>query len=207
MAITTYDQLTKAIVDFAHREDLLDLIPIFIANTEQHMYDNETESLQLRSMEFISTSLTTGRLIQLPPNFESSRAVRLNLDGYGELQFRTPEALTRITGPARPMFFSIIGNNIEFDCVPDSEYTIEMQYFKKADALTPANQTNEILTSHSNIYLFGALYEVAVYEQDYQEQEVKSRRFFNSIKGANRTDKRGRYGNAPTMSIEGGMRP
>jgi hypothetical protein len=207
MAITTYDQLTKAIVDFAHREDLLDLIPIFIANTEQHMYDNETESLQLRSMEFISTSSTTGRLIQLPPNFESSRAVRLNLDGYGELQFRTPEALTRRTGPARPMFFSIIGNNIEFDCVPDSEYTIEMQYFKKADALTPANQTNEILTSHSNIYLFGALYEVAVYEQDYQEQEVKSRRFFNSIKGANRTDKRGRYGNAPTMSIEGGMRP
>jgi hypothetical protein len=207
MAITTYDQLTKAIVDFAHREDLLDLIPIFIANTEQHMYDNETESLQLRSMEFISTSSTTGRLIQLPPNFESSRAVRLNLDGYGELQFRTPEALTRRTGPARPMFFSIIGNNIEFDCVPDSEYTIEMQYFKKADALTPANQTNEILTLHSNIYLFGALYEVAVYEQDYQEQEVKSRRFFNSIKGANRTDKRGRYGNAPTMSIEGGMRP
>jgi hypothetical protein len=207
MAITTYDQLCKAIVDFAHREDLLDLIPIFIANTEQHMYDNETESLQLRSMEFISTSSTTGRLIQLPPNFESSRAVRLNLDGYGELQFRTPEALTRRTGPARPMFFSIIGNNIEFDCVPDSEYTIEMQYFKKADALTPANQTNEILTLHSNIYLFGALYEVAVYEQDYQEQEVKSRRFFNSIKGANRTDKRGRYGNAPTMSIEGGMRP
>jgi hypothetical protein len=207
MAITTYDQLTKAIVDFAHREDIIDLIPIFIANTEQHMYDNETESLQLRSMEFISTSSTTGRLIQLPPNFESSRAVRLNLDGYGELQFRTPEALTRRTGPARPMFFSIIGNNIEFDCVPDSEYTIEMQYFKKADALTPANQTNEILTLHSNIYLFGALYEVAVYEQDYQEQEVKSRRFFNSIKGANRTDKRGRYGNAPTMSIEGGMRP
>jgi hypothetical protein len=105
------------------------------------------------------------------------------------------------------MFFSIIGNNIEFDCVPDSEYTIEMQYFKKADPLTLANQTNEILTSHSNIYLFGALYEVADWERDYQEREIKSRRFFNSIKGANRTDKRGRYGNAPTMSIEGGMRP
>jgi hypothetical protein len=51
------------------------------------------------------------------------------------------------------------------------------------------------------------LYEVADWERDYQEREIKSRRFFNSIKGANRTDKRGRYGNAPTMSIEGGMRP
>ena len=207
MAITTYDKLCKAIVKWSHREDILELIPDFIANTEQHMYDNETESLQLRSMETISTSLTTGKLIDLPVGFESGRATRLNIDGYGEIQYRTPEALTRRTGPGRPLFFSIIGNSIEFDCVPDAEYTIEMQYFKKADALTAANQTNDILTAHSNIYLFGALYEVAVYEQDYQEQEVKSRRFFNSIKGANRTDKRGRYGNAPTMSIEGGMRP
>ena len=207
MAITNYDELCKAIVNWSHREDILELIPDFIANTEQHMYDNETEALQLRSMEVVSTSLTTGRLIELPPNFESSRAVRLILDASGELYFRTPEALTRRTGPARPQFFSIIGNNIEFDCTPDSEYTIEIQYFKKADPLTVDNQTNEILTAHSNIYLFGALYEVAVYEQDYQEQDVKSRRFFNAIKGANRTDKRGRYGNAPTMSIEGGMRP
>jgi hypothetical protein len=207
MAITTYDQLSKAIVDFSHRDDVLELIPTFIANTEQHMYDNETESLHLRSMEFISTSSTTGKIIQLPPNFESSRSVRLVLDGYGELQFRTPEALNRRTGPARPLFFSIIGNNIEFDCVPDSEYTIEMQYFKKADPLTLANQTNEILTSHSNIYLFGALYEVADWERDYQERDSKKQRFINAIKGANRTDKRGRYGNAPAMSIEGGMRP
>ena len=207
MSITTYDQLCKSIVNFSHREDILDLVPIFIANTEQHMYDNETESLQLRSMEIISTSLTVGNLIQLPPNFESSRSIRLVLDGYGELQFRTPEALKRRAGPGRPLFFSIIGNNIEFDCTPDSEYTIEMQYFKKVDPLTQANQTNEILTSHSNIYLFGALYEVADWERDYQERESKRQRFLNAIKGANRTDKRGRYGNAPAMSIEGGMRP
>lgn len=207
MAITTYDELCKAIVDWSHREDILELIPIFIANTEQHMYDNETEALQLRSMEVVSTTLATGRFIELPPNFESSRAIRIVLDGYGEIQYRTPEALSRKPFTARPQFFSIIGNNIEFDCVPDSEYTIEMQYFKKAEPLTVTNQTNEILTAHSNIYLFGALYEVAVYEQDYQEQGVKSQRFFNAIKGANRTDRRGRYGNAPTMSIEGGMRP
>ena len=207
MSITTYDELCKAIVDWSHREDILELIPNFIDAAEQHMYDNETEALQLRVMEVVSTSLTTGRFIQLPPNFESSRAVRLNIDGYGEIKFRTPEALNRKPSTARPLFFSVIGNNIEFDCFPDSEYTIEMQYYKKAEPLTASNQTNEILLSHSNIYLFGALYEVAVYEQDYQEQQVKATRFFNSIKGANRTDKRGRYGNAPTMSIEGGMRP
>ena len=207
MAITTYDKLCKAIVNWSHREDILELIPVFIANTEQHMYDNETESLQLRAMETISTSLTTGKLIDLPAGFESGRATRLNIDGYDEIQYRTPEALKRRSGPGRPLFFSIIGNKIEFDRVPDSEYTIEIVYFKKADPLTAINQTNDILTAHSNIYLFGALYEVAVYEQDYQEQDVRSRRFFNSIKGANRTDKRGRYGNAPAMSIEGGMRP
>ena len=82
-----------------------------------------------------------------------------------------------------------------------------MQYFRKLEPLSDDNQTNEILLSHSNIYLFGALYESAVYEQDYQQQNVYASRFFNAIKGANKTDKRGRYGNAPTMSIEGGMNP
>jgi len=206
MAITTYDELCKAIVKWAHRDDILPLVADFVANAEQHMYDNETEALQLRSMEVISTTLTTDRLIELPERFESSRSVRIT-DEQGEIVYRTPEALRRQNGTGRPRFFSIVGNNIEFDITPDSEYTIEIQYFRKVLPLTETNQENEILTSHSNIYLYGALLESAVYEQDYQQQQIFERRFFNAIKGANRTDKRGRYGNAPTMSIEGGMNP
>ena len=206
MAILNYDDLCKAVAKRAERDDIIELIPDFIDSTEQHMYDNETESLQLRSMETISTTLTTGRLIELPPNFESSRAIRIT-DNEGEIQYRTPEALCRQSYTGRPRFFTVIGNNIEFDKTPDSEYTVEMQYFRKLEPLSDDNQTNEILLSHSNIYLFGALYESAVYEQDYQQQNVYASRFFNAIKGANKTDKRGRYGNAPTMSIEGGMNP
>jgi len=206
MAITTYDELCKAIVKWVHRDDILPLVADFVANAEQHMYDNETEALQLRSMEVISTTLTTDRLIELPERFESSRSVRIT-DEQGEIVYRTPEALRRQNGTGRPRFFSIVGNNIEFDITPDSEYTIEIQYFRKVLPLTETNQENEILTSHSNIYLYGALLESAVYEQDYQQQQIFERRFFNAIKGANRTDKRGRYGNAPTMSIEGGMNP
>ena len=206
MAILNYYGLCKAVAKRAERDDIIELIPEFIDSTEQHMYDNETESLQLRSMETISTTLTTGRLIELPPNFESSRAIRIT-DNEGEIQYRTPEALCRQSYTGRPRFFTIIGNNIEFDKTPDSEYTVEMQYFRKLEPLSDDNQTNEILLAHSNIYLFGALYESAVYEQDYQQQNVYASRFFNAIKGANKTDKRGRYGNAPTMSIEGGMNP
>jgi len=206
MAITTYDELCKAIVKWVHRDDILPLVADFVANAEQHMYDNETEALQLRSKEVISTTLTTDRLIELPERFESSRSVRIT-DEQGEIVYRTPEALRRQKGTGRPRFFSIVGNNIEFDITPDSEYTIEIQYFRKVLPLTETNQENEILTSHSNIYLYGALLESAVYEQDYQQQQIFERRFFNAIKGAKRTDKRGRYGNAQTMSIESGMNP
>ena len=207
MAITNFDELCKAVVLWSKRDDLLPLILQFIANCEQHMYDNETEALKLRSMEVVSTSTTTDKYITLPPNFESSRAVRITDDTGYELRYQTPEAMRRRPYPGRPLFFSIIGNVIEFDCVPDSNYAIEMQYFRKLTPLALPEDTNEILLQHSNIYLYGTLYESAVYEQDIEQQQIYERRFISAIRGANKTDKRGCYGNAPTMHIDNGMTP
>ena len=97
----------------------------------------------------------------------------------------------------------LLGNEIQFDRTPDSEYTIEIQYFKKADALTELNQTNEILTSHPSVYLFGALTAVFAYASDIEQQIKYNQMFISAIKGANKADKKGRYGPAPSMSIQG----
>ena len=206
MAITNYDELSKAIVKWSHREDLLTLIPDFIMLAEDAMYDNEVEPLRLRSMEFTSTTPTTSRIIQLPADFESSRSTRLTVNG-GEVKYVTPEGLNSITGTGRPIFFTIVGNNIEFDITPDMEYSLQIQYFRKAPKLTQANPTNEVLTNHPGIYLNGALLEVAIYTLDFDQQQVFKQRFMNGIKGANKADKKGRYGNAPAVRIDGGMRP
>ena len=203
MAFSDYDELQKEVIDWSHRADLGVKIPDFIALAENAMYSNDQEVLTVRSMETISTALTAGQYLALPDGFESARSVRLvTSDNGGYLKFQAPEQMRKEVSGGRPNFFTVIGNEIQFDRTPDSEYTIEIQYFKKADALTELNQTNEILNSHPSIYLFGALTAIFAYASDIEQQIKYNQMFISAIKGANKADKKGRYGPAPSMSIQ-----
>ena len=201
MALDSYDNLVKSIIDWSHRNDLGVKIPDFIQLAENEMYSNDAEPLKVRSMAVVSTALTAGEYIELPPDFESARSVRLvTNDNGGYLTYQAPEQMFKSVATGRPTFFTIIGNELQFDRVPDSDYTLEFQYFRKATPLSTDNQVNEILTSHPKIYLFGALAQVFTYSQDTEQLAVYQAKFYSAIRGANKADKKGRYGPAPSMS-------
>ena len=206
MALDTFDNLVKEVVDWSHRSDLGVKIPDFIQLAENAMYSNDIEVLTVRSMETISTALTAGQYLSLPANFESARSIRLVTgDNGGELRFQAPEQMFKQVATGRPNFFTVIGNELQFDRVPDSDYTIEIQYYRKATPLSATVQTNEILTNHPSLYLFGALTAVFSYALDTEQQVKYNAMFISAIKGANKADKKGRYGPAPSMSIDCGM--
>lgn len=208
MAISNYDELCKQVIDWSHRDDLGVKIPDFIQLAENAMYSNDTENLMVRSMEIISTALTSGQYLALPDNFESARSVRfVTDDGTGEVRFQAPEQMYKYPQTGRPNFYTIVGNEIQFDRTPDSEYTIELQYYRKALPLSEDNQTNDVLTSHPSIYLYGALAQIFAYAQDDQQLVKYTQLFIAAIKGANKADKKGRYGPAPSMSLDMGMTP
>lgn len=206
MALATFDDLVKEIIDWSHRGDLGTKITDFIQLAENAMYSNEVEVLKVRSMGIVSTALTAGQYVELPPDFESARSVRLVTgDNGGELKFQAPEQMFKNVATGRPNFFTIIGNEIQFDRVPDSSYTLEFQYVRKATPLSITNQTNEILTNHPSIYLFGALTALHSYSLDTEQQIKYNTMFISAIKGANKADKKGRYGPAPSLSLDCGM--
>lgn len=206
MALDVFDNLVKEVIDWSHRGDLGNKITDFILLAENAMYSNEIQPLKVRSMEIVSTAATAGQYVELPPNFESARSVRLVTgDNGGELKFQAPEQMHKQVATGRPNFFTIVGNEVQLDRVPDSEYTLEIQYFRKATPLSITNQTNEILTDHPSIYLFGALTALFGYSQDIEQQLKYNEMFMGAIKGANKADKKGRYGPAPSMSLDNGM--
>jgi hypothetical protein len=208
MALDTYDNLVKEIQDWSHRNDLGTKIPDFITLAENAMYSNDVQNLTIRVMEIISTAPTDGKYLSLPDDFESIRSLRLELDnGNGEVRYQAPEAMRRHPYTGQPKFFTILGGQVEFDRTPDNEYTIEIQYFRRPTNLDEGNQTNEVLANHPKIYLFGALSELHSYSQDEQQQALYERKFINAIRGANKADKKGRYGPAPSMNIDLGMTP
>ena len=207
MALDTFDNLVKEIVDWSHRGDLGTKINDFIQLAENAMYSNEQVVLNIRSMEIVSTALTAGQYLQLPDNFESARSVRLVTgDNGGELKFQAPEQMFKQVATGRPNFFTVVGNELQFDRVPDSSYTIEIQYFRKATPLDADNQTNDILTNHPSIYLFGSLTALFAFTLDSEQQAKYGQMFISAIKGANKADKKGRYGPAPAMSVDCGMK-
>ena len=208
MALANFDDLVKEVIDYSHRNDLGNKIDMFIQLAENFMYSNSVQPLKVRSMEIVSTAATAGQYVELPPNFESARSVRLVLgDNSGELRYQAPEQLFKQVATGKPLFYTIVGNEIQFGRVPDSDYTLEIQYYRKADPLTLINQTNEILTNHPQIYLFGALAMLFGYAQDTEQEVSYSQKFIGAINGANKADKKGRYGPAPTLSLDGGMKP
>lgn len=203
MAITTYDELVTALYNWAHkRDDIYPLIPDFIMLAEQDMYNNIKQPLKVRELTTTSTAVTsTGDRIALPDGFESMRYIRF-ADGQNTyLDYRTPEAMNRLQGNGKPTQFSIVGNEIEFNRIPDSNYTIELQYIRKAPALTETNQTNDILTNYPNIYLEGALAQFFLWSEEEQQAVKWYSKFLDSIKGANKAWKAGKYGTAPTVQL------
>ena len=102
----------------------------------------------------------------------------------------------------RPNFFTVSAQ-IEFDRVPDDNYALELHYFAVPTPLSATNQTNEVLLSSPNIYLYGALWALYGYANDQMEQQKYGDMFLAAIKGANKKFKQGRYGAAPAMTPVG----
>lgn len=206
MALSTYDELVDSIIDWSHRKDIDSLVPDFILLAETEIYNNQQETLKLKQLEKTSTAslTTTSRFLALPDGHSSMRSSRLDIvNEVGFIQYRTPDQLKRFDKEGQPCFYTIIGTQFEFDRVPDEAYTIEIQYYSKDLALTEANQTNDVLTNHPTIYLYGALHQVFVYAVDVEEATKYQSKFIAAIVGANKTDKENRYGPAPVMSVEG----
>ena len=204
MSLANYNDLVESIISWGHRKDLNSLIPDFIALAETEMYNNEGWQLETRDMETVSTAPTSGLYLELPPGFEKARSIQLET-GHGlvDVKFQAPEQLLRQSTTGQPRFFSVIGNEIEFDRVPDTAYTIQIQYYKKPDPLTGANQTNSVITNHPNIYLFGALHQMYLYTQDQEQTVTYFSKMQSVIRGANKAAKKARYGAAPYMRVEG----
>jgi hypothetical protein len=60
-----------------------------------------------------------------------------------------------------------------------------------------------VLTNFPAIYLYGSLYYLFVAKKDDQEAAKYKMLMMEGLAGANTQDKRGRYGSAPKIRIEG----
>jgi len=205
MTIQTYAELKTAIQDWSKRSDTNSLLDTFIDIAEAEMYANGQESLRIRDMEVATTGVTsiTTRYMALPTRYLEFRRLKINLtQGDLRLQFAPIDQMRISPTSGLPKFFTVT-SQVEFDRISDTVYTLGIDYYQSLAPLTAAAPTNAILTRFPTIYLWGSL--AALYQWAVQPDKADYyyTQFLGAIGKANMQDRKGRYGPAPAIKMEG----
>lgn len=205
MALNNYSNLKAAIEDWSKRPDAASKIDDFITLTEEAMFSDPDFPLELRQIESRETATvsTSSRFLALPDRFLEMRRLKINLSGGDcDIIYLSPEQMPINGASGIPKFFTVT-SQLEFDRVPDSAYTVEMQLYKAPQGLSSSNATNDVLTNHPSIYLHGCLHFLFKWSMQTDLAEYHEAKFMKAIRGATKKYKRGRYGPAPKIRIEG----
>ena len=162
MAITNYGQLKTAAANWLDRTDLEDRIPEFVTMAEAQ-FNREIRQPQMITRDDSFT--IDGQYEAMPTDALEIQRIVLDLTPVITLQYITPNEISEkrsgLTGTGRPIYYSIVGENMEFVRTPDSAYTASIMYYKRITALSADGDTNWLLTNHPDIYLYGTLLQSA----------------------------------------------
>jgi hypothetical protein len=190
MSLNTYSTLQTAIADWSHSDDLTAKLPDFIANAEARLND----MLILRDMETESTLTTTvgNNYVPLPTGYVSPIALWIVISSYRQpLEMVEPEELPYYPSNNIPRYWAIDGDNIRLDSPADAVYSLPFRFVQKAN-LSNANPTNYLLTERQDIYLAGAMVELARYTQNEAELGKWEQKFQQACAGFKARESRNR---------------
>lgn len=173
MAIASYSQLITAATEWLARDQdtflinrLPDFITLFEAKANRKLFVRQMET---RSTAAIDTLSDEPEFISLPSDFQSMRRIRLSsVSGKPKLDFKNGTQLDEYrqsigNAASQPVFFTIIGSEIELAPTPDANYTLEMVYRNKLTPLNVDNASNWLLQEAPDLYLYGVLLEASPY--------------------------------------------
>ena len=200
MALSNYTELQASVADFLNRSDLTSVIPDFIAMAEAEF----NRTLRVRDMVKRSRAPITSQYVKLPPDFMGMRNIDLLTDPMTPLTYKNLseiDAHRSRDATGKPLYYSIVQDNIEFAPVPDGEYTIEIVYYQKIPTLS-ATATNWLLTDHPDAYLYGSLMHSAPYLQADERIGVWAGKYQQVIQQIIEQDEKIKFsGSTPSISF------
>jgi len=200
MALANYTDLKASVADFLNRSDLTSVIPDFITLAEADF----NRSLRVREMSVRTQAPIDSQYVKLPDDFLGMRNIDLMTDPVTPLSYKNLQNLdihraNDATG--KPLYYSIMQNNIEFAPAPDGDYTLEIVYYQKIPALS-ANTTNWLLDNHPDAYLYGTLMHSAPYLQADERIGVWAGKYQQIIQQITTSDERAKFsGSTPSISF------
>jgi len=167
MALTTYAELKTAIATRLSRADLTSEIVDFITIAEKRL-NRALRTAKLEATDTV-TCVAGTQSYSLPADYGQMRQVSISGDPVRTLEFLSPtvaEIKFSSSNTSKPYAYSIIGSSIYFYYTPDSDYTVNLYYYKQPTALSDSNTSNEYSANYPDLLLYSALMEAATHIQD-----------------------------------------
>lgn len=191
MAISTFAELKTAIANWSERDDLDSHIPEFVELTE----DAIGRELRVRAMETTINLDVSSQETALPTGFVQQRRLYRDSDA-SRLEYFPPEDFwirNAKSETGAPRLFTIEGDNLVVAPAPDTSYTLKLLYFKTFATLSDGSDTNWVLTNARGLYLFGALMELSMFDEDEVGALKWSIRWDNLLEKVHAADRLDRY--------------
>lgn len=189
--ISTYDELKSTIADWLNRDDLLTVIPSFVQLAEVGM----ERVLRTRNMLTRSTATIDTQYSAVPSDFLEVRTIKLiGISPIQPLTFLTMEEMdaldAKTSANGKPLYFTLVGNQIRVNPAPAGSYTAELSYFAKLDKLSGSVASNWILQNHPDAYLYGALLQAAPYLKDDERTSIWTTLYAAAVEAMKQADER-----------------
>lgn len=164
----TYEALIATLERYLNRSDQTADAATYITLTEARL----NRELRVREMLARATASVTDGFADLPTDFLSLRTVLLDGAALPEVSL---DAIQRFptAGPVRA--YCLVGTEIQFAPAPTAS-TVEMAYYRRLTPITE-DASNFILANHPDLYLYGALAEVANVLRDTELLTIAESRF------------------------------
>ena len=186
--IADYASLQTAIATTLHRNDLTALIPVFIADAEERIYND----IRIQAMEASYSQAIASGVVAIPAGFLEWKF--LYVDSAHKLTRKSPEWIYT-NYPSRvaegtPVFFAREGGSLIFGPYPTDGLTVKGLYYKRLPALSDSNTTNWLIENAPDLLRYAALTEAAVHTRDADAHQLFDGKTVQLVKRVQRTDDR-----------------
>lgn len=164
MGISNYTDLQATIASYLGRTDLTSVIPDFITLAENRLQRQLRTRLMLKSAT--ATMTANDNTVGLPTDFLEMRDLYIHGNPRIVVTYLSPSAFTRdarAMDTGKPVYYTIIGQELSFAPIPDAAYTLDMLYYYKPTYLGSTNATNIFSLNYQDALLYGALAEAEPY--------------------------------------------
>lgn len=163
--ITDYASLQAAILAKAVTPELTTEVLEFIQSCEA-MIRREVRAMETRTT-LVEADRISGGVYDLGGQVQEVRSIIATSSGGDTYRLENVglAGIRMLSSSADPQHYAVSGQTVEIRGVPGTDAEFELVYVGWPDALS-VTPTNELLTNHSDLYLFGSLFYLYNHTQD-----------------------------------------